>query len=65
MTAAIVAADVFVFTDERRFLTLRLLRMCIVEGHIDIRVTNHTLDSLHRYTKGLQLGNISVPTAVG
>ena len=26
---------------------------------------NHALDGFHRYAKGLQLGNISVPTAMG
>ena len=47
-----------------RFLALRLLRMCIVEGHIDIRMTNNTLHCFRIYSHCYHLRNIGMSTAM-
>ena len=47
-----------------RFLTLRLLRMCIVEGHIDICVTNNTLHRFRINAHCYHLRNIGMSTAM-
>ena len=47
-----------------RFLTLRLLRMCIVEGHIDICVTSNTLNRFRINAHCYHLRNIGMSTAM-